>query len=114
MSVAAPPAPELAPEGSRKSLGAWGDRAFSAVALGAGLLVLIVLALIAYTVISKAWPAFKHQGFSFVTSDNWDPNTEHFGALAFIYGTLLTVVHRDHHRGTAEPRDRAVHHRNGG
>jgi phosphate transport system permease protein len=63
---------------------------FSGIALGAGLLVLIVLGLIAYAVISKAWPAFRHQGLSFVTSDNWDPNTGHFGALAFIYGTLLT------------------------
>ena len=90
MSVLAPPAPETEPGRARTSLGAWGDRAFSAVALAAGLVVLIVLALIAYAVISKAWPAFQHQGPSFVTSDNWDPNTGHYGALAFIYGTLLT------------------------
>jgi phosphate transport system permease protein len=83
MTVAAPTAP---PKGSD----VWSDRAFRAVALVAGLLVLVILALIAYTTTSKAWPAFRHQGFSFVTSDHWDPNTGHFGALAFIYGTLVS------------------------
>src|SRR5690242_7292171 len=83
----------LAPriEGRTKSTGAWSDRVFSAVALGAGLIVLVILALIAYVIIGKAWPAFRHQGPSFVTSQNWDPNTEHFGALQYIYGTCLTA-----------------------
>jgi phosphate transport system permease protein len=66
------------------------DRVFRGVALAAGLLVLAILALVAYATISKAMPAFRHQGISFVTTDDWDPNIDHFGALAFIYGTLLT------------------------
>jgi phosphate transport system permease protein len=68
----------------------WSDRAFRAVALVAGLLVLVILGLIAYTTTSNAWPAFRHQGFSFVTSDHWDPNTLNFGALAFVFGTLVS------------------------
>jgi phosphate transport system permease protein len=68
----------------------WSDRAFRAVALVAGLLVLVVLGLIAYTTTSKAWPAFREQGFSFVTSDRWNPNAAQFGALAFIFGTLVS------------------------
>src|SRR6476661_5894953 len=68
----------------------WSDRAFRAVALVAGLLVLIILGLIAYTTTSKAWPAFREQGFSFVTSDRWNPNVGQFGALAFIFGTLVS------------------------
>ncbi len=66
------------------------DRAFHGVALAAGCLVLAILALIAYAMISKAMPAFRHEGISFVTKDDWDQNLEHFGALAFIYGTVLT------------------------
>ena len=54
--------------------------------------MLAILALIAYTTTSKAWPAFTHQGLSFVTGRNWNPNIDHFGALDFIYGTLLTAV----------------------
>jgi phosphate transport system permease protein len=72
--------------------GAKVDRGFRAIAFAAGLLVLAVLALIAYTTTSKAWPAFAHQGISFVTGRNWDPNVNHFGALAFVYGTMLTAV----------------------
>ncbi len=72
-----------------RTRGVWGDRVFRAVTLGAGVLVLAILALIAYATAAKAWPAFKHQGFSFVTSTNWDPNNNQFGALDFIYGTLV-------------------------
>src|SRR3954453_15370281 len=90
MTAVAPPAPSGGRATAARPRGSWSDRLFSAVALGAGLLVLVILALIACAVISKAWPAFRHQGPSFVTSKNWDPNTGHFGALAFIYGTLLS------------------------
>ncbi len=67
------------------------DRTFRAVAFSAGLLVLVILALIAYSTTNKAWPAFAHQGLSFFTSRNWDPNTNHFGALDFEFGTILTA-----------------------
>ena len=75
---------------TQRTGGVWGDRTFRAVTLGAGFLVLAILAVIAYSTTSKAWPAFKHQGFSFVTSTNWDPNKNQFGALDFIYGTLVS------------------------
>ncbi|MGZ4206248.1 MAG: phosphate ABC transporter permease subunit PstC [Actinomycetota bacterium] len=68
------------------------DRAFHASAFAAGMLVLAILALIAWATTSKAWPAFTHQGLRFVTSRNWDPNNNHFGALEFVYGTMLTSV----------------------
>src|SRR6478736_314310 len=68
------------------------DRAFRTIAFAAGMLVLAILALIAWATTSKAWPAFTHEGFRFVTSRNWDPNTSHFGALEFIFGTMLTSV----------------------
>ena len=64
------------------------DRTFRIVALACGLLVLAILALIAIFMTNQAWPAFTRAGFHFITSRDWDPNTNHFGALAFIYGTL--------------------------
>jgi phosphate transport system permease protein len=78
------------PSASRRGADVWSDRAFRAVALGAGTLVLVILALIAYVTTVKAWPAFREEGFSFVTSDRWEPNAGHFGALAFIFGTLVS------------------------
>lgn len=94
MTTLAPPPPDLGasdPVTSRAG-GARVDRTFRVIALAAGLLVLAILALIAYTTTSKAWPAFRHQGLSFVFGRNWNPNLDHFGALDFVYGTLLTAV----------------------
>jgi phosphate transport system permease protein len=69
-----------------------GDRAFSGLAVGAGLLVLVILAGIAFTTTKEAWPAFRQEGLGFVFTDNWNPSAGHFGALALIYGTLLTAL----------------------
>src|SRR5262245_28857717 len=68
----------------------WADRVFRGVAFGAGLTVLAVLALIAYSTTKEAWPAFRDEGLSFFTSDTWAPNRNEYGALAFIWGTLYT------------------------
>ena len=69
----------------------WADHAFRGLALVAGLTVPAILALIAYSTINEAWPAFKAEGLSFITSSEWIPNENKFGALAFIYGTLYTA-----------------------
>jgi phosphate transport system permease protein len=60
------------------------------VALVAGLAVLAILALIAWSTTKQAWPAFQAEGVRFVTSDEWDPAAGKFGAKAFIVGTLLS------------------------
>ena len=39
-----------------------------------------------------ALPVFRAEGISFVTSTDWDPSDGQFGALAFIYGTIVTSV----------------------
>ncbi len=84
------------PSGGRslleRSKGGRGDQIFKTVALLAGLAVLAILALIAYSTTKEAMPAFREEGLSFVTSDVWIPSQGKFGALAFIYGTLLASV----------------------
>ena len=81
-------------------------------AFTAGLLVLLaILALIAYTTTHKAWPAFTHQGLSFFTSNHWDPNVNSFGAADFEFGTILTRGDADRDRSTGQHRHRLVHHR---
>jgi phosphate transport system permease protein len=66
-----------------------GELLFRLLALFAGLVVLAVLALIAVSTTQEAWPAFQAEGIGFVTSDDWVPAEGRFGALAFIYGTVL-------------------------
>jgi len=55
-----------------------------------GLAILGVLVLIVYQLVSRSslsWHAF---GFKFFASSEWDPVNEQFGALPFIYGTLVS------------------------
>jgi phosphate transport system permease protein len=71
------------------------DRAFWIICLGAGLLVLAILALILFTTIREALPAFKYSGLDFLTSSTWapnDPNKPQFGALGFIFGTTVVSL----------------------
>jgi phosphate transport system permease protein len=39
-----------------------------------------------------AWPTFRKSGFGFITGTTWKPFTAQFGALPFIYGTLVASV----------------------
>jgi phosphate transport system permease protein len=66
-----------------------GDRAFGGLAVSSGLLVLVILAGIAFTTTREAWPAFQQEGIGFLTSADWNPAAGRFGAAALIYGTLL-------------------------
>ncbi len=65
------------------------DLAFRVSSLLAGFLVLAILGLIAVSMSQKAWPAFREEGFGFITGSRWAPNDNVFGALAFVYGTLV-------------------------
>ena len=69
--------------------GRFADLAFRWIALLAGFSVLVVLGLIAFSTTHEAWPAFSKEGVHFFTSKTWDVPGQHFGALAFIAGTLL-------------------------
>jgi phosphate transport system permease protein len=66
-----------------------GDRLFRALAVGAGLLVLLILGGIAFTTTREAWPAFARMGVRFFLGTTWNPAAGEFGAAALIYGTLL-------------------------
>ena len=54
------------------------------------LAVLLVIIAIIISLIIGALPALKKFGFGFISSTDWNPVTEEFGALVSIYGTLLT------------------------
>ena len=98
MAVKAPPRPSDSPAPAARGLGTGerppgrvSDRLFAMVALAAGLLVLVILVLIAYTTTKNAWPWFEAEGLG-IFSDNWDPAKGQFGAGAMIYGTFLVGV----------------------
>jgi phosphate transport system permease protein len=69
-----------------------GDRGFQILAVVAGLLVLVILVLIAYSTTQQSVSWFSDAGFKGIFSTNWDPTTNSFGAMAFLYGTAVTSV----------------------
>ena len=69
-----------------------GDTLFRGVALAASAASTFLLGWIAFKVLDLAWPSIEHFGLSFVWTEAWDPVTEQFGALTFIYGTVLTSL----------------------
>jgi phosphate transport system permease protein len=69
---------------------AFGDALFRALTLGFAVFVLIILGGVIVALVDGALPALETFGWSFVTAEVWNPVTEKFGALAPIYGTLVT------------------------
>jgi phosphate transport system permease protein len=72
--------------------GRWGDTAFYFLMFGCGLTVLALVGLIVYQLLTKSslsWHAF---GFKFFFSSDWDPVNDQYGALPFVYGTIVSSI----------------------
>ena len=80
-------APPVVNEKARTGLG---DRVFRAVCTVAA----FSLVLLAGAMVAVLWRAsaacFSKMGFGFILGRDWNPVTEQFGALPFIYGTLVS------------------------
>jgi phosphate transport system permease protein len=68
------------------------DLSFRGLAVGAGVIVLAVLGLIAFTMIRRTGPAFDQMGLRFFTEKRWAPPKKIYGALALIWGTVFTSL----------------------
>ena len=68
-----------------------GDRAFAVVVTLLGGSVLFVVGVIVLVCTRLSLPAFRKIGFfHFLWGSDWNPVEDSFGALPFIYGTLVT------------------------
>src|SRR5947209_3707395 len=75
---------------SKSRHGALGDFAFRHLTFFFALLVLLILGGVIAALVEGAIPALRAFGVSFLYTEVWNPVTEKFGALAPIYGTLVT------------------------
>jgi phosphate transport system permease protein len=71
-------------------LGQAGERIFHSLTRLSAIFVLALFAGVIWSLVDGATPAFKAFGFGFLTTQIWNPVTERFGAVAPIYGTLVT------------------------
>jgi phosphate transport system permease protein len=68
------------------------DSFFRHLTRAAAISVLAILFGVFVSLALGAWPAFLTFGFDFLTAQSWNPVTEKFGALAPVYGTLVTSL----------------------
>jgi phosphate transport system permease protein len=68
------------------------DTSFRLLTRAAAIAVLVILSGIILSLIHGALPAMQAFGFSFLIDETWNPVTEKFGAIAPIYGTVVTSL----------------------
>jgi phosphate transport system permease protein len=66
------------------------DRAFRVALLGATLLFVVLIAALFAELVHGSWESIVTFGAGFLWSSEWNPVTNHFGALPFIYGTVVS------------------------
>jgi phosphate transport system permease protein len=67
-----------------------GDRIYAAVLGALGGAVLVVVGLVVIELGAVAVPVAKAGGLGFLASSDWDPVQGSYGALPFVYGTVVT------------------------
>jgi len=67
-----------------------GDPVFSSIIVCLAFVILALLAGIGAELIVAAMPSIRHFGIGFLSSTEWDPATDEYGALPFVYGTAVS------------------------
>src|SRR5689334_17386091 len=76
--------------GARENV--FADRTFKGLVVACALAVLAVVGLIVYELVTQSRLAMSTFGFRFLVKQIWDPVAEDFGALPFIYGTVVSSL----------------------
>jgi phosphate transport system permease protein len=69
-----------------------GDAIYRHLTRTAAIAVLVIMGGIIISLIDGSWLALRTFGLNFLLVDTWNPVTEKFGAIAPIYGTLVTSL----------------------
>src|SRR5690349_9938671 len=67
-----------------------GDRAFRYFVLMFGLVIVALAFDMAYELATSSKLAWREFGWKFLVTSTWDPVQEIYGALPFVYGTLVS------------------------
>ncbi len=70
----------------------FGDKIFKGTLLFLALCIPLIIGMLLWAVFAGSLPALRAFGTSFLTSSQWDPVSEQFGALPFIFGTLFSSL----------------------
>ena len=69
------------------------DRLFKMGSMLAGVFVLVMIVLMVFQLATESWPIWEEDGLGFITKTDWNavPDRESYGALPYIFGTLVTA-----------------------
>jgi len=70
----------------------FGDKAFEWLTLAMALAVVALVFLVGWQLARGSSLAIQRFGFHFLATSTWDPVAEQFGALPFIYGTVVSSL----------------------
>jgi phosphate transport system permease protein len=84
--------PSLPPRAVSRGRRGLGDRLYRALILASGWAVLILAVGLVAALSWESWPAIRAFGLRFLVTSHWDPVAGEFGALPFIYGTLVSSL----------------------
>jgi phosphate transport system permease protein len=68
------------------------DNAFHLLTLAAAWTVLVLLGGVIAALVVGSIPAIRAFGLNFLSTEMWNPVTEQFGAMAAVYGTVVTSI----------------------
>jgi phosphate transport system permease protein len=69
-----------------------GDAIFRLVLLAVAWLILLMVLAMIFALAAKSLPSIRQFGLRFITTTDWNPVRGEFGALAFIYGTVMSSL----------------------
>jgi phosphate transport system permease protein len=72
--------------------GTAGDKIFRTILFIAAASILLIVVAMLYMMVQNSLPTIQRFGSNFLTGSEWKPAQEQFGALPFIYGTLISSL----------------------
>ncbi|HBE81888.1 MAG: phosphate ABC transporter permease subunit PstC [Blastocatellia bacterium] len=72
--------------------GTLGDKVYRTVLLAAAISILLIVAAVLYMMVQNSLPTIQRFGAGFLFASEWNPSQEKFGALPFIYGTVVSSI----------------------
>ena len=68
------------------------DQVFRGIVVGCAVAVLAMVGLIFFELVNQSYLSMSKFGLKFLVTKIWDPVAENFGALPFIYGTIVSSL----------------------
>ena len=69
-----------------------GDLTYRRITLCLAFATVALIMLMLFGMVRESLPALAHNGWAFLAGQEWDPVQENFGALPFLYGSLLSSL----------------------